>query len=414
MTTISVIGRRPIGTPDTASLTWQVYSSFDQLRIMRREWDCFVEKLDGNIYSSFDWCRVWWQYYGANRDLLVFVFRAGQELVGVVPMFVEGVSLGPVFLRVAKLLVSDHTLALCDPPVRTEYARKVFETLLEGLMCDYGCDAVAFRPLSGFCNTVQVLREIFDQRSDLGEIARSEMIGSNTMFELPERFEDYLAGLKSGDRRNYQRRYRLLTKSFDLLEEVVRDPTEAEREFDNFTDIHRLQWKSEGKLGHFWDWPKGKAFHLELVRSQARLGRLRLYCLRANGEVISSQYGYVFGHSLHWYLSARATGTQWKRFGLGRIGLAKTVESAIGEGIRRIEAGCGHYPYKLAMGGRECALRSMLIVAPGMSSWLRQRLFCLGANALNLLYYRIFFSRVAPLLPWRQRPLWRTWIRSRL
>ncbi len=44
------------------------------------------------------------------------------------------------------------------------------------------------------------------------------------------------------------------------------------------------------------------------------------------------------------------------------MGLAKMVESSIGEGYEAIEGGRGHYAYKLQMGGEEWPLRSVQFV----------------------------------------------------
>ena len=392
----------------------QIGRSFEEMHSLRQEWDRLVERTGAPIHLTFDWCRIWWKYYGGNRELLTFIFRKDQDLTGVVPMFVERTRMGPVSLRLAKLLVSDHTIAVCDPPVCTDDAHRVFESVLETLIGEYHCDVVTFGPISGLYHSLDILREACDSRQDLGAIAHDKVIAPLTTFGLPETFDDYVTSLRRGDRSNLRRRYKHIAKTFEISEDVVREPGRAETEFESFRQMHERQWETEGKLGHFADWPMAGDFHLELVRSQAKLGRLRLYRLLADGEVISYQYAFAFGNCLHWILPARVVGKQWKRFGLGRLALATMIERAIGERLKRIEAGPGHYPYKTEMGGRESDLRSIVVVSARVRTKVRQRLFTILAGALDLLYYRLYFARIAPKLPWRQGPLWRCWIRSRL
>ena len=145
----------------------------------------------------------------------------------------------------------------------------------------------------------------------------------------------------------------------------------------------------------------------------APLGRVRLVRLWANDQVVSYQYCLTFGDRLYWRLPARLVGEQWDRFGMGRLGLVKMIEAAIGEGIHWIEGGPGHYDYKAQLGGQEVPLVSQVIVANSRKSRWRWKLFQKAARLLHLCYYRIWFGRIAPRLPLPRRRLWKIWIRSR-
>ncbi len=205
-----------------------------------------------------------------------------------------------------------------------------------------------------------------------------------------------------------------LTKEFEVKLNVISDLAQAQVEFKKFMQMHRLQWQAKGKLGHFADWPRGADFNAALIQAQARLGRLRLMQLVVNGEAVFYVYGYSFGDCYHARLSARATGVKWDRCGLGRIGMLKMIEQAISEGIHRIEAGTGHYDYMVQLGGIEQPMCCVLIARNQLASRLRARILFRAAHLLHLLYFRIWFNRLAPMLPLSRRPLWKSWIRLRL
>jgi CelD/BcsL family acetyltransferase involved in cellulose biosynthesis len=133
-----------------------------------------------------------------------------------------------------------------------------------------------------------------------------------------------------------------------------------------------------------------------------------------DGKAIAYRYAYKFGRRYFAILPARLYGPDWDRYGLGRLTHLMTVEHAITEGVTAIEAGQGHYDYKVRLGGMEYPLHSIMIVANRLGSRLRARAFCAWADTLHLLYYRIWFNRLAPRLPLKRRPLWRCWIRSRV
>jgi hypothetical protein len=92
------------------------------------------------------------------------------------------------------------------------------------------------------------------------------------------------------------------------------------------------------------------------------------------------------------------------------------VQELIGAGVTAIEAGRGGYDYKLSYGGRNVPVQRLLFY-PAKQVW-RARLLLAWSDLLHLLYYRIWFLRLAPRMRrWfglRPRPLWWLWIKSRV
>jgi CelD/BcsL family acetyltransferase involved in cellulose biosynthesis len=196
--------------------------------------------------------------------------------------------------------------------------------------------------------------------------------------------------------------------------DIITEPEIGLAAFNSFREAHEAQWRAQGKMGHFADWPHAVEFNTALVRRQGELGRLRMILLRADQTVVSYQYGYAFGGCYYWRFNSRAFGPDWDHLGLGNLSLVEETRALIPEGIRSIEAGFGHYDYKMVWGGKEYQLQTFLVVGKRYGARLRCGMFMRFTSWLNLLYYRIWFQRLAPKLPLRRRPLWLTWIRSQL
>ena len=64
-------------------LASQVYDSFYSILELRQEWDAFVESVKGDIYLTFDWCRIWWELYGAKRYLRIFILMKFKQLIDI-------------------------------------------------------------------------------------------------------------------------------------------------------------------------------------------------------------------------------------------------------------------------------------------------------------------------------------------
>jgi hypothetical protein len=86
----------------------------------------------------------------------------------------------------------------------------------------------------------------------------------------------------------------------------------------------------------------------------------------------------------------------------------------IKEGIRRIEAGVGHYDYKVQFGGEELEFRSFFVTANRPFAIFCAHLFLRLSDVLHFVYYRAWYLRVAPRLQLPGRSLWKIWIRFRV
>jgi CelD/BcsL family acetyltransferase involved in cellulose biosynthesis len=384
------------------------------MAIARREWDDFVLSVCGDVYMSFDWCRIWWRHYGRGRTLRLFVFRQGDHLVGLAPMFVERVRLGPISLKLGKRVGADHALTIFSLPIAADFVEAAYANVLSCLVRDDRCDAVWI----GFCPaddpTLPGLRAAVGSLSGLASMARDASAAPHTVFHLPATFDAYLKGLDSRQRQNYRRQLKQMQTAYRVEREVVSDPALAARSLADFRSAHERQWREEGKLGQFGDWPGASAFNVELVDCLSKSGRFRMVQLKADGAVVSRQYAFVYGDRCFWRLPARAIEAEFEKFGLGVLGLVQLIEAMIGEGVRSIEAGAGHYDYKLRFGGTEFKTQTCIVAANRRFVDLRIKLFASASSLLDRVYYRLWFIRVAARFPWLRRPLWRTWIRSRL
>lgn len=395
---------------DTINLTYKVYTSFDELSNIQEEWDSFLLEVKGDIYLTFNWCKVWWQYYGKDRDLKIYFIYDDKKMVGIMPIFIEKLILFPMWLRVAKVVGSDFTVSMVNPPVKPDHIATIFKLLATDLLYKYKCDALWISPVSAIHDSVSALCSSPTLFSNSLICFSKHRKTYYTMFNLPDSFEKYLQTLEKRQRGNFKRDSNLFQKSFNIQMDVM-SSTEA---FDAFQQLHELQWQAEGKLGHFKDWPYGYEFNKTQADIQAQLGRFRLVRLKANDKVVSYQLCYVFGDTLYWRLPARCAGAEWDRFGLGRLGLIKMIQWAIEEGYKTIEAGAGHYDYKVKSGGIEYDLVSIMMSKNSYLNRLRLRMFLFLSKVLNALYYGKWFFHIAPKLPIKRKPLWKLWIKTRI
>ncbi len=395
------------------NLKHEIFRTFDELCAVFLEWDGFVEACGSDLYSTFDWCRIWWKHYGDGRKLEVHIFRAEGKIVGLIPSFGEKLRIGPVSLRLVRLLGCDHSTTTCGVVIDAEYVDSVLALYSKWLADDPAWDMVQWGPLAGYFSLREQIASAFDRNSASWFVESNSDGGPHIVWALPRTFEEYLSALSKKERSNIKIARKKLADAA-RIDYSATTTEELQRWFPVFMEQHQRQWKAEGKLGHFADWPGAKLFHRELAQTMAEGHRLWLLRLDAANHPIGFQYNIRFGRRVHWLLGSRDIDPKWDAFSSGRTLHAETIERAIADGFTEIDALRGMYDYKLRLGGKVTAVQSITLIRRSRASRMKVRVARMFARWLDLLYYRIWFSRIAPRLPLPRGGLWRLWIRSRI
>lgn len=393
-------------------LTCQVFRSFAGLDHLRPAWDQACLRVGGSVYMTYDWVRVWWEFYGGGAELRLFVFFAGEQIEAVVPIYIDTLGWGPMRFRVARLVGANIPPKVFDPPVPEPCASEVMRHVIDQLFQKDACDLLSFGPVSELQPVVKCIDAVCSQRTNLVKrcnVAR----GIHSIFHVPASMEDYYASLSKNERK-HRRKYelRLLRKEYETRVEVVSDAAEVSQEFERFAGQHREQWGVEGKTGHFGAWPRALDYNRAMVKAQGERGRLRFIRIAANGEVIANQYTFAFGDRYYWELPSRAVDPKWERFSLGPTGIVTMIDQAIREGMSRVEGGQAHYDYKVRLGAREYSTLIFRIVSAKPLAHARFALFSMFRTGWSYTYHKLWYRRVTPRLPRRfWQPQSERWLR---
>ncbi len=410
------VGPRPASTtpPPTmlatancrsCDLDHQVVTNWQNLDTLRGEWDDLALSLQSDVYATFDWCRIWWQYYGNKRELAVHVFRQGPTLCAVVPMFLETLGAGPARIRLARLIGCDHSVTTCGlvtapdqiPAVMNFVARECFAA---------DCDALQLGPMSGDDSSATAVASALAQTAF--SVVKAVDRHPHMLFDVPPTFDAFVEQLSTKERRNLRRDERKLDELGFVTRTSLTDASDVTRGMDQFIALHQQHWRAQGQLGHFDDWPQSRPFHHAMAQRQHAKNRLLLTEITAAESTVAMEYSYQFGTRMHWILGARVPNVS------GRIGFAALMRQAIDRGATRIDALRGYYEYKRLLGASCIQQREILAARPGLLRRARPAGFSCASQLLDCVYYRMWFSRIRPRLGLPGRPLSRLWIRTRL
>ena len=384
---------------------------------LQERWDNLVVSAGSGIFLTYDWCRIWWKYYGIRRDLRVLVFERDAELVGIIPLFLETIWLGPVSVRVARLVGSDHTLAQFSLPIVSDHLDEILEKLAEHLLCEKW-DILYIGPIAGLYEHYDALREAVGRAFDRTCSVMCRQKDVQTYYFVAETWEAQLAGLSKNARKQVRHSHR-------DLERIMEDEPGAlffdcataqnvDEVFRGFVEMHQKLWVKKGRLGHFGDWPDSFDFHREMARAQLERGRLRLIRINWGQHTLACEYAYRLGNKYFALLGARTDRGDVAQVGLGNLMFTSLIKTAMAEKVKYIDDMESRYEYKMKLGGKLFPLNNIYVVRKPVLCRARVRLFRFFARVLHLCYCRIWYMRLAPRLPLRRRPFWRIWIRSQV
>lgn len=384
-------------------MKFAVEAAFGSSEPTREVWDRFVLETNAPIYMSYDWLRLWWQFYGAGHKLRVFTFSERDSLVGILPFYLSQVGFPPFRIRVARLVGANIPARIFNPPVHGAFAAEIWRTTLRQLIAREGCDILSIGPLSETYTGLEALNEAARNSDSEWANASLRQRDVHTVYYLPKTFDEFLASIDGKERKIRRKKLRDLEAKGHIRVEVVKNPAAVEEEFEAFRRQHTFQWEAEGRPGHFHAWPRALEYHRALIKAHGQLGRARIVRMLVGDEVVAHQYNYAFGRTLFAELPARMAGPEWDRLSLGCSSQVKLIEAAIREGFEKMESGMGHYDYKVLLGGREHRALTLRAHACGASARTRIRSCSMMRDLLMVVAHKIWYRRISPRLPKRFR-----------
>lgn len=397
------------------ALSLSVLDGPEALRAIAAEWDTCVLATGADIQFIADWVLTWWKHFGRGRRFAALCLKDGEALVGVLPLCIEQVWAGLLPVRVARIAGSDHNYAILRFPLPVDRAEAAFAQVFARLICEDGCHLISLSPVSGASPDLLPLRAA----AATAGLKSGPVKGArnHVLMRLPATVEDYWAGLSRRRPREHRRSLRKMEEHWRLTHRTSTPETVA-ADFERFAALHGTQWASTGRGGHYRDWPGSFAYYRDLLVCLAPLGRGLIEEHLGNGAVLSSRLTFRLGDTAYWRLTARCLDRDAGRTGAARVGMVERIERSIGAGARTIELGAGDYDYKVTFGGELIPLHQVVLYPRRRGGHLRARVLLAWADLVNVLYYRLWFMKLAPRvrqkLGLKPRPLWRHWIRTRL
>jgi CelD/BcsL family acetyltransferase involved in cellulose biosynthesis len=301
------------------------------LPALRDEWSDLAER-HGSIFSTPEWLLLWWEHFGAGRELLLTESRSpAGRLDAILPFYVWRER--P--LRVVRVLGHGpgDELGPFGEGAREALARWLAEGRFDVLAC---------QQLPGPASWLDVLP---------GGIVLARN-GSPVLDFEGQTWKELLAAKSRNFREQVGRRARALERDRDVRYRLFDRPDGLDAALDTFFGLHR-QRHGESVVA------RTEHFQREFAAVAAERGWLRLWLLDVDDRPAAAWLGFRFAGAECYYQAGRdpAFDPQSVSFVL----LAHTIRESLEDGATEYRFLRGDEPYKYRFANRDPGLESIVV-----------------------------------------------------
>lgn len=304
---------------------------------------------DRHLFATPRWNKLWWEEFGADKDLFVLSLVRGDEVVALVPLYRKHEGERKILRFVGGIDLTDYLGPICSLEDRDDVADTLVDWLTTTDVEWDEFDAHNMPVPFGFA-------EFLVERAHAKELAFTiDQEETAAVLPLPTDWESYLEGLASKERRELKRKIRRLYREHPDATFRTATAETLEADLKTFVEMHR---GAEGHKGHFMK-PEIATFFERVALSFMEAGWLRLDLLEIGGRAVASTFSFEAAGRFYLYNSAYEPDAA--RLSPGLVLVAHLVESAIERELAFFDFLRGPERYKYQLGAQAVPLHNVKI-----------------------------------------------------
>lgn len=330
--------------PKRNEISVELIDSGDIFLGLKEEWDYLLQHSSANtIFLTWEWISAWWKNYKKDYwELYILLFREGEKLVGIAPLYRTRAKTSLV-VQIKKLLLLGYG------SFDSEYLdiischgkeKEVLESLINYLDKNKNeWDVFILNEVPESSATLNLLRTNCDKSRYLVSTKKHDC----AFVKLPGSWDEYLASMHY----NFRKKLRHFTKRLENSHTVEFSEfpveTELEKELESFFDLHQKHWESEDMEGSFADVQR-RNFYYDMAKLFLKKGWLRLYSLKVDGRFAAHQYCFEYDNKI--FSLQDGFDPDWGMKRVARVLRGYVFKDIIGRGLKEYDFLGELSPYK--------------------------------------------------------------------
>ncbi len=363
----------------------QLIDSIKEFIQLKPAWNALNERCpQGNVFMSWEWHYHWWDNYAKNSasKLRILLIKDGKDLVAILPLYLRADPFGRFLsARTLRLLgtggdTSPDHLAVVGGQNKPE----VIEHLLDALMnLRHEWDCMDFSDLDSFDDMIAPLM----QRCHAAGLPCQSLEQNHLPYiTLPPSWLDYLQSV-SANRRSQIRRFRRKFEQQGGVCAVWQDENTLDDAIHQLIALHRDRWQERAEHCAFSS-PHYIGFHRDLIHALFNQGRIKLFYLKINGQVIAMLY--CFHWQNRYYYFQGGFNSDYAALKPGAVIMGYAIEQAIKDHAAVFDMLKGDYSFKRSLAKDESIAWRFI----AYNKTLRGQLYRFRCQVLPRLKKRLF------------------------
>lgn len=295
-----------------------------------------------HVFMLPAWLHAWWEAFGAGSTIYIRPVYAGDELVGIAPMRLDG----------------DRALFIGDPDV-CDYMDFIVmpgrtEDFLDGLLRHLRADGIKHLELDNL--RLKSTAMALAARSGTGEVKGSSMVCDvSVQIQLPAGWDAYLKSLNSRVAHEIKRKMRRLQEAGPIDYRVVENEVDLPGALDVLIN---LMCRSREDKAAFMDEHRERFFR-SLTEKMGEPGLVKFGLLEMDGRNVAAVMYFDYGQTT--YLYNCGYDPAYGALSVGLVSKLCCIRQSIEGGKKVFDLLKGGESYKYRLGGKEMPLYSARI-----------------------------------------------------
>lgn len=320
-------------------------NSFDEIR---GEWLDLLEQCPVNTFFLMpQWQEIWWEAFRDRREMAGFYLNQPEGVTAIASLARQGDDLS--------FVGNTETFDYNDFMIRPGWEDDFFATLL-GWLEQEEFQALELPSLIESSPTLEYLPGLARGRGYSVDITEEDVTPG---LELPDNWDDYLAGLSKKNRHELRRKLRRLEGVEGWRWYCVREPEAVAARLDDFLALMRQS--APEKAAYMT--AERETFFRRITWRTAELDMLRLFFLEMDGQDVASALCFDYNRTRFLYNSGY--NPDYGYYSVGLLLNALCLREAIEQGKTYFDFLRGPEPYKYHLGGLNRTIYRMVISKPG-------------------------------------------------
>ena len=306
----------------------KIITNLEELKRSNECWECLKDFC--NIFSFKEWVSTWWQCYGNEKELRLYMYLDEQNNVkAILPLMLKNEENNIVLLQMCDSC-SDYYKVICSSKNLEE-----LKCLLKNVLQNEKFDRFTISNLrEDDDNTKMLIRAALENHIKVS----ISICEKNYYINTNGKYEDYFVKQSQ----NFRHKINHIRKNgqlfnFDIIEEY------DSKILDKLVMIHRKKWKSDMQVSVFSD-QRRIIFLKQICKEYAKKGYLRIFILKHNNDIIAYRLGFLYQNIYHdWNTSYDI---EYKKLSVGILLCDYIVRYCFQKGIKAFDFLRGEEDYK--------------------------------------------------------------------